>query len=272
MVLSKRSFALDVRPPGGTRFRPGKERGVTAPQPTDPFDFLLIDDHAAFREALAVYFRGQPGIGRVTLAGSVGEARVIIAEYAGALSRTRLVVLLDLHIGPEDGAQLVPEIVGIVPNAVVVVLSAVEDLARLGRVVEPGAVAILSKRTPIVEIVLACRRAAEGRIQLDPAVTVELMMAASGDRVDRESAAQLVRSVSPREREVLQHIAAGLTDREIAAKLHISYDTVRTHVRNTLRKLGVNDRMAAVLFGMRHGLLDDDRPPGPGATLSIDSD
>lgn len=218
-------------------------------------DVLLIDDHCSFRQAMALHLARQPGFGRISEAGSLGEARLLIDRLTGTSMEAPLVVLLDLHLGDGDGALLVPELLTRLPAAVIVVLSATDDPAQLGLLVEAGASGIVSKRAPIDEIVTACRRASAGTLQIDPGLAVRFMRATARQRQDQQRIAEAVATISRREREVLGHMARGLSDREIAVTLSISYETVRTHVGNVLRKLNVNNRTAAILFAIRHGVI-----------------
>ncbi|HEV2530014.1 MAG TPA: response regulator transcription factor [Thermomicrobiales bacterium] len=228
---------------------------MTTPDPARPIDALLIDDHLAFRQVLAMYFRSQPGFHTVLEAGSSAEARDVLARRPTKPDQPVLVIVLDLHLGPEDGVEVIPHLQRAAPDAIIVTLSAVEEAAHLGRVVEAGASALLSKQSDVDDIVLACRRAAEGTVQIDSALAIQLMRAASRERSDREQVARVRKLLTPRELEILRKVAEGQTDREIAQELHIAYDTVRTHVSNALGKLGFNNRIAAVLYCIRYGLI-----------------
>ncbi len=228
---------------------------MTIQEATTPIDVLLIDDHASFRQVLAMYFRTQEGFGEVREADSSDTAREALARHTAERSGMPLVVLLDLQLGPEDGAELIPHVERVAPTATIVVLSAVEDPAHLGRVVEAGATALLSKRSDVADIVEACRRAAAGTVQIDTNLAIRLMRAASRERADREQIDRVRASLTSRELEVLTLVASGKSDREIADDLHIAYETVRTHVANSHRKLGLNNRIAAVLYCIRHGLI-----------------
>ena len=217
----------------------------------DPIDMLVLDRHRSYRQALALYLGHQAGYGRIIDAGSTEEATAaarLLTDHGG---RHRPVILLNVVLEDADSLDLVPEMTLIQPRAAIVVLTGIDDPARLGRMVEAGAVAILSKRLSLEEIDEACRQAAEGRLHLEASVADELLRAASRERHERQRATSALASLSARERQILQMITEARSDREIAADLSISYETVRSHVANILRKLQVNSRTAAILFALR---------------------
>lgn len=206
---------------------------------------LLVDDHASFRQPLAFMLDREPGLAVVAQAGSLAEAR----GAPGGID----VALVDLDLPDGDGATLVRELRATSPGVAVLVLTAAGDRAEHARAVEAGAAGVLHKSARLAEIVAAVRRLAAGEPFYTPADLIELLRLAGRRReADRDAQAALAR-LTPREREVLQALADGLADKEIARRLGVSAETVRTHMVNLLGKLGVESRLQALVFAVRHG-------------------
>ncbi len=102
----------------------------------------------------------------------------------------------------------------------------------------------------------ATRRLAEGETLLSQEELIELLRLAGQSREEEREARASIEQITPREREVLQALAEGLSNKEIAAKLHVSVDTERTHMMNILNKLNVHSRLQALLFAARHGIVE----------------
>ena len=99
-------------------------------------------------------------------------------------------------------------------------------------------------------------RLAAGETLLSPQEIVELLRLAGQSREEEREARASIGQITPREKEVLQTLAEGLSNKEIAARLHMSVDTERTHMMNILNKLGVHSRLQALIFAARHGLVE----------------
>ena len=209
---------------------------------------LLVDDHLAFRQPLAFLLGREPDLAVVGQAGSLAEARPLLAAAD--------VALVDLGLPDGDGAGLIRELRAANPRARAVVLTASADPKRLAPAVAAGAAGVLHKACSIAEIVAALRRLAAREALLSPTEAVALLRLA-GERRERERAADAaIARLTPHELEVLAALADGLSDREIADRLRVRGETVRTHLVNLLRKLGVDSRLQAVVFAVRHGLVD----------------
>jgi RNA polymerase sigma factor (sigma-70 family) len=206
---------------------------------------LLVDDHASFRQPLAFLLSREPDITVAGQAGTLAEARRLLRDID--------VAVIDLALPDGDGVALIEELRAVNPRAAALVLTASTDRRHLARAVEAGAVGVLHKSAEVVKIIAAIRRLGAGEWLLTPREIVELLRLAGQQREQcREAEAALAR-LTAREREVLQALADGLSDREIAARLHISSETVRTHMSNILSKLGVQSRLQALVFALRHG-------------------
>ena len=209
---------------------------------------LLVDDHLAFRQPLAFLLGREPDLAVVGQAGSLAEARPLLAAAD--------VALVDLGLPDGDGADLIRELRAANPGARAVVLTASSDGTDAGRAVEAGAAGVLHKARPVAEIVAALRRLGAGEALLAPAAAVALLRQA-GERRARDRAAEAaIGRLTPRELEVLAALADGLSDKEIADRLQVRLETVRTHMVNLLAKLGVDTRLQALVVGLRHGLVE----------------
>ncbi|HUZ00234.1 MAG TPA: response regulator transcription factor [Thermomicrobiaceae bacterium] len=206
---------------------------------------LLVDDHTVFRQALAFLLQREPDITVVGQAGSLAEALPLLTELDLAL--------VDLRLPDGDGVELIRALRVRHPRASALALTGVEDRFEHARAVEAGAVGVLHKGSPIEKIVPALRRAAAGEYVLPPREVLELIRLAGERRNADREALQMLARLTPREREVLEALASGLSDREISTRLSISSETVRTHMVNILAKLGVESRLAALVFAVRLG-------------------
>jgi PAS domain S-box-containing protein len=241
------------RPPeGGTLV----ELRVPLPQrraPADRVRVLLVDDHAAIREALALAFAQDDEFSVTGQAGSLSEARGMLDGVD--------VAIVDLQLPDGDGADLVEELRGRAVPIQTLVLSAHADRASVARAVERGAAAVLSKATHLHEVVSAVRRVRAGETVMPLDEVVDLLRFAGRLRERELDERRLIESLTPREHEVLELLAAGLDSSAIARRLHISPRTQRNHVSSILAKLDVHSQLQAVLFGLRHGVVEVPRGP-----------
>ena len=213
---------------------------------------LLVEDHAAFRQTLALVLSGEPGFEVVAQAGTLAEARQVV----GGLPEGPDLGIVDLSLPDGEGVEMIAELRGANPHFVALVLTASLDRAEHARAVEAGAAGVLHKSADVDEILDATRRLAAGEPLLSPEEVVGLLRLAGRNREEEREARSSIQQLTPREREVLAALAEGLSNKEIAQKLHISLDTERTHMMNILNKLGVHSRLQALLFAARYGLIE----------------
>jgi DNA-binding NarL/FixJ family response regulator len=212
---------------------------------------LLVDDHASFRQPLAFMINRKPDLTVVAQAGSLAEARELLNDEID-------IAVVDLVLPDGSGVSLVRELRTANPHSQVLVLTASMDRKELARAVEAGASGVLHKSARIDEIISAIRSLGAGEQLLSPRELVDLLRLAGQER-ERDRDAQLALGrLTPREREVLQALADGLNDREIGQRLHVSTETIRTHMVNILGKLGVESRLQALVFALRHGAVTID--------------
>lgn len=215
---------------------------------------MLCDDHAAFREPLAFMLEREPGIAVVAEAGSLAEARAHLVSAD--------VALVDLHLADGSGIELINDLRVANPKCRILVVTASIGHLHIAEAVEAGADVLLNKSTPIREVIDMVRRLGKGEQLIPSHETIELIRLAVRRRERDRDARTILALLTPREREVLQALAAGLSDKEIADRLHVRAETVRTHMVRILGKLQVDSRLKALVFAIRYGAVSvsDQRP------------
>jgi DNA-binding NarL/FixJ family response regulator len=211
---------------------------------------LLVEDHASFRQTLAFVFDQQPEFEVVAQAGTLAEVRAAMEGSEADLG------VIDLTLPDGEGTELIGELREANPDFAALVLTASLDRAEHARAVEAGAAGVLHKSADVDAILDATRRLGEGDTLLSEEELIALLRLAGQNRDEEVEARASIEQITPREREVLQALAEGLSNKEIAAKLHMSVDTERTHIMNILNKLGVHSRIQALVFAARHGLVE----------------
>lgn len=211
---------------------------------------LLVEDHASFRQTLAYVFDQQPEFEVVAQAGTLAEARKVMAGVEADLG------VVDLSLPDGEGTELIAELREANPLFAALVLTASLDRAEHARSVEAGAAGVMHKSADVDEILEATRRLGEGETLLSQDELVALLRLAGQNREEELEVRASIEQITPREREVLQALAEGLSNKEIASKLHMSVDTERTHMMNILNKMGVHSRLQALLFATRHNIVE----------------
>jgi two-component system, NarL family, response regulator LiaR len=213
---------------------------------TDVIRVLIVDDHAVVREGLRAFLELQDGFE------VVGEAADGQEAIAAAHELRPDVILMDLVMPRLDGVGAMRELRSQLPDIHVLVLTSFLDDDRLLPAIEAGAAGYLLKDVEPAELARAIRAADAGEAILDPSVAARLVRAiAAGTRPAGGELEQLTR----REREVLDLLARGRSNKRIAFELGISEKTVKTHVGHLFAKLGVTDRTQAALLAVQHGLV-----------------
>jgi NarL family two-component system response regulator LiaR len=205
-----------------------------------------VDDHAIIREGLRVLLSEAPEIEVVGEAGHGADA----IELAASLRPD--VILMDLVMPGMDGIQAIQSIRKLTPSSQVLVLTSFGDDHRVRDAIQAGAIGYLLKDILKAELLQAIHAAARGQPALHPEAQRQLMM-----QLIAPAARSLLENLTPRERNVLQLIVRGQSNKEIAATLHVTEGTIKGHVSAILAKLGVADRTQAALYAVKHGLGDD---------------
>ncbi|MFC0313454.1 response regulator [Gordonia phosphorivorans] len=206
---------------------------------------VLVDDHAVLREGLRALLDRHEGIAVV---GEAGTYEGALAEVAHARPDV-VVVDLKLTAGTDyEGMRLIAELHRWNPDLSILVLTTFLDDELVVRAVRAGARGYVVKDVDTTELVRAIRALADGGSAFDPRSSMIVMRAMSGER---DVSAEL----TDREREVLRLMADGLSNPAIGRRLYISESTVKFHIRNLIRKLGVSKRTDAVYVASKRGLI-----------------
>jgi two-component system, NarL family, response regulator DevR len=211
---------------------------------------LLVDDHASFREMLCFVFEREPDFEVVAYAGSLAEAHSMLDGIDLAV--------VDLDLPDGDGTRLIDTLFSVNPHAVVLVLTASPDREAHARVVQAGAAGVLHKSARVKDIIDAARRLTAGESILSVNEVFELLRLAGRLQERDHKSKQTIERLTPREREILGALGDGLSDKQIAECLGVSVGTVGNHFMNIFKKLGVHSRLQALLFALRHGIVDVD--------------
>jgi len=232
---------------------------VTEPDPAGdadrPVRVLIADDQKVVREGLVSLIGLLPGVSVVGAAADGDDA----VRQATELRPD--VVLMDLNMPRCNGVQATSQLRERQPETAVVVLTTYSDDDWVFSALQAGARGFLTKDAGAAEIHRAILDVAAGKAQLDPGVQRRLLDAlGSGERFAVAGPAapgppsQALGELTPREAEVLAHIAAGLSNAEIASTLFVSEATVKTHINHIFTKTGLRDRAQLVGYAFRHGL------------------
>jgi DNA-binding NarL/FixJ family response regulator len=207
-----------------------------------PIRVLIVEDHLVVAEGLAALINHQDDMEVVGESGSVAET------YTAASELRPDVVLLDFRLPDGTGAEAAAAIRQVRPEAKLIFLTREDTDATRFAAVQSGASAFIHKSKAASEVVAAIRDVARGRMLITPRTIATLIAKRRGIE------AQL-QSLTVREKEVLRLMADGLSSRAVAAKLGISYTTVRTHIRSLGSKLGVHSKLEAIVKAREFGLL-----------------
>ena len=199
---------------------------------------LLIDDHAFLRDGLAALIASQPDMHVASEADSAEAALEILESYSPD------VTLLDLRLPGAQGTDMVRRIRAVCASTKIIVLTNSQGSDEIIRALEAGASGYLFKTAARQDLLAAIRAAHAGRKYIPQ--NVALKMTEQMPRIE----------LSKRELDVLQLVARGMRNKEIADTLRIAEPTVKEHVRGILSKLNVNDRTAAVTAALTRGILE----------------
>jgi NarL family two-component system response regulator LiaR len=208
---------------------------------------LVVDDHSVVRQGLRFLLAQEEGIEVVGDCADGDSALRVIGELVPN------VVLLDLQMPGLDGISTLRALKAISPATQVIVLTSHQGDDLVFDAVMAGATSYLIKTAAVEEVIRAVRGAVAGETILDPSVAGRVLQ-----EVRRRDGRQ-VDQLSPRELEVLAALARGRSNKEIAAKLGIGEETVKTHVSNILSKLHLADRTQAAIYGLQRRLVPLDK-------------
>jgi DNA-binding NarL/FixJ family response regulator len=234
---------------GPDRRRGGPDRR----NPDQRTKILLVDDHALFRVGMRQILEREADID------IVGEAEDSRDAFSLAVELNPDIVLLDLSLPAPGGIETTQRIKREVPSAGIIALAVAEDEDQLFDAIKAGAAAFVLKDVNPDDLITIIRRVRAGEYLINdkvfarPAVASRVLKEFRELAVYGQEAAPIFAPLSPREVEILDNIAKGMTNKQVAYALTISEQTVKNHMSSILRKLSVNDRTQAVVYAMKQG-------------------
>ena len=200
---------------------------------------LIVDDHELVREGLRLSLSRAPHI-RVVGEASTGDQAIELAER-----RRPKVVLMDVRMPGMDGLEATKILNARLPDIAVLIFTAYSERALLSKGLESGAKGYVLKEAPHETLVRAINKVAAGDPYVDPALMPAFLPAKDRDDI-----------LTSREREILQLLAEGMSNADVAAQLVISQETVKSHVRHILAKLEADTRTQAVAIALRESIIE----------------
>jgi two-component system nitrate/nitrite response regulator NarL len=214
---------------------------------------ILVDDHTLFRKGLAELLEQSGSIKVSAFTGNPDEVDMLLKAHRPD------VLILDLNMPGTDGITLMQQLRSDGHTLPVLILTLSEAEDDLARALRAGANGYLLKSMEPDEVVDAIQRAQRGETVVAPAMTAKLVNLYDQKGQDSNS---LLDALTPREREILTHLARGESNKAIARTLDISHDTVKLHVRHILAKLNLSSRVEAAVFAVEHKVAPGGRSEG----------
>jgi DNA-binding NarL/FixJ family response regulator len=226
----------------------------------------VVDDHRVFAEALAARLSAEPDLAVVGTASTSAEVLDLFSHHQID------VVTLDLGLDGEDGLAVGRRLRERWPDLGIVVVTAAIDDDRVSEAVQMGVLGWVTKQGSIEALLIAVRGAARGETHLPAALLTRILVSLSQRGGTSTPEADAMAHLTARELDVLRGLMEGLSRNQIGAVLHISPNTVRTHIQSILRKLDVHSALTAVAFARRAGVVgirEDEMIPPNGVPRFI---
>ena len=204
-----------------------------------PLRLVLIEDHQALREGLELLL-GREGHQVLGTAGSAAEGRRLVEELAPD------VALIDIRLGRDSGIELTAQLIDADPDRRIVLYTGSSDIELLISGLDSGARGYALKEGTPSELTTALATVAGGGTYVDPRLHHALLS---------RRATQTQKALSKREREIMDLLAQGLTGEQVAERLVLSPETIKTHIRNAMAKLEANTRVHAIAIALREGFI-----------------
>jgi DNA-binding NarL/FixJ family response regulator len=212
---------------------------------------LVCDDHALFRRGLQMVLEQEPDL---ELVGEAADGEEVVVRAQELMPD---VILMDVRMPRMSGIEAAREIKEALPHVKILMLTISDDEADLYEAIKAGASGYLLKEIPIEEVAQAIRSVWAGQSRISPSMASKLLTEfAAMSKATEEKPQMPAPRLTEREMEVLRLVAQGLNNRDIAAKLFISENTVKNHIRNILDKLHLHSRMEAVVYAVREKMIE----------------
>lgn len=202
-----------------------------------PIRVLTVDDHPLLREGIAAIINNQPDMSLVAEASTGTDGILLFREHRPDIT------LMDLRLPDLSGIDAMIAIRTAFPDARIIMLTTFEGDVEIQRALEAGAAGYMLKSMPPRDLVEAIRQVHAGKKRIHPDVAATLAEHLSDE------------TLTPREVEVLRHVAGGNRNKDIANRLFISEETVKVHVKHVMEKLGASDRTQAIAIAVRRGII-----------------
>jgi DNA-binding NarL/FixJ family response regulator len=206
---------------------------------TPPATIVIVDDHPAMLAAIADVF----ATNEFEVVGRAGDGREALRVIEAAQPD---IALIDVRMPHLSGIEVARRLVSVAPKTAVVFYTGDGDRALLSEALDVGARGFVLKEAPLTDLVRAIQTVAAGKAYVDPVLAGILVRGQLNERLP---------SLTERERDVLRLLADGLANEEIGRRLHISPETVRTHVRKAMTKLEADTRTQAVAIALRQSII-----------------
>ena len=212
---------------------------------------LVCDDHALFRRGLQMVLEQEHDL---ELVGEAADGEEVVVRAQELMPD---VILMDVRMPRMSGIAAAREIKEALPHVKILMLTISDDEADLYEAIKAGASGYLLKEIPIEEVAQAIRSVWAGQSRISPSMASKLLTEfAAMSKATEEKPQMPAPRLTEREMEVLRLVAQGLNNRDIAAKLFISENTVKNHIRNILDKLHLHSRMEAVVYAVREKMIE----------------
>lgn len=214
---------------------------------------LVVDDHVLFREGLVSLLKADEYFKVVGQAGSVHEAIDLARKLHPEL------ILMDFSLPDGDGAEASAAILAEQPDCKIVFLTMYDADDKLFAAIRSGAKGYLLKNVPVAKLVSSLKSIEKGEAAISGSMTMRILEKFSQQPANGSSEVPIHAILSKREIEILQEIAKGASNSEIATKLFLSVNTVKHHVHNILAKLGLENRREAIQYAHQAGLTQENK-------------
>jgi len=212
-----------------------------------PISILIADDHRLITDGLVTIFGAEKDISKTYTAHNGREAVDLVTQHPIDC------VIMDIDMPILNGLEATKLIKEQKPNVRIIVVSMLSDAAIVNKLLRAGADAFINKESGKAELLKAITEVINGRKYISPEISAYLFTRLNNRNADPDATAE--KQLTPRELEIIRHVADGLTNQEIAEKLFLSTVTVDTHRKNMLAKLNLKNTASLVRYAADHGLL-----------------